>query len=81
MNRTKILDTLRKKVRHAHEDDSDFVFLPVWQAKQLINYLQPMPPKKTIIGWKCSRCDHKLVNASYYQQKHCDECGQLIDWP
>lgn len=80
MNKEKLIDTLEKKIRNAKNEDGDFVFLPVWQAKQILEYLQPMKPRKTILGYLCERCGHRLVYTSYYIQKHCDECGQFIDW-
>ena len=81
MNKVKIIDTLKKKIQHAKNEDGDFVFIPVWQAKQLVEYLEPMPPTRSIIGWQCARCNHKLVANGFFQQEYCDECGQKVDWP
>ena len=75
-----IMRTLKTKIRHAKDDNGDFVYLPVWQAKELVDHFTPLKPKKTILGYECPKCDHRLVNTWFYQQKHCDECGQPIDW-
>ena len=80
LDKEKLITTLRSKVKHAKGIDRDFVYFPVWQAKELVDYLEPMKPRKTINGYICDRCGHQLVNTGYYQQKHCDECGQLINW-
>lgn len=80
MDEKTILKTLRSKIKHAKQDDGDFVYLPVWQAKELVEYFTAMKPKKMIIGYVCPKCNHRLVNMGFYQQKHCDECGQPIDW-
>ena len=39
MNREKIIETLDKKIAHAKNEDCDFVYIPVWQAKQIAEYL------------------------------------------
>ena len=80
LDRERIVDTIKRKIEHAKGIDRDFVFLPVWQAKELLEYLQPMKPRKTNIGYICDRCGNELVNHGSYKQKHCDECGQRIDW-
>ena len=80
MDEKTILKTLRSKIKHAKQDDGDFVYLPVWQAKELVEHFTAMKPKKVIIGYVCPKCNHRLVNMGFYQQKHCDECGQPIDW-
>lgn len=80
MDEKTILKTLRSKIKHAKQDDGDFVYLPVWQAKELVEHFTAMKPKKMIIGYVCPKCNHRLVNMGFYQQKHCDVCGQPIDW-
>jgi hypothetical protein len=80
MDEKAILKTLRSKIKHAKQDDSDFVYVPVWQAKELVDHFTPLKPKKKITGYNCPKCNHKLVCMTYYHQKHCDECGQIIDW-
>lgn len=80
LDKDKLLLTLNSKVKHAKGIDRDFVYIPVWQAKELIEYFEPMKPRKTIKGYHCDRCGHQLVNTGYYQQKYCDDCGQLINW-
>lgn len=80
MNKAKIVDTLQKKIRHAKDEDGDFVFVPVWQAKQIVEYLEPMPPTKNVLGYHCKCCGHRLLYTVYYHQNYCDVCGQNIDW-
>ena len=80
MNTAKITDTLRRKIRHAKNEDGDFVFLPVWQAKQILEYMEPMHPRKTALGYLCGRCGHRLVYIAFYTQEYCDQCGQNIEW-
>ena len=75
-----ILKTIRSKINHAKDDNGDFIYLPVWQAKELLEHFTPARPKKRITGCVCPNCDHKLVCMTFYMQKHCDECGQPIDW-
>ena len=80
LDKDRLITVLRHKVEHAKGIDRDFVYIPVWQAKDLVEYLEPMRARKTINGYHCDRCGHQLVNTGYYQQKYCDECGQLINW-
>ena len=80
LDKDRIINTLQRKIEHAKGIDRDFVYLPVWQAKELLEHFTPMKPRKTITGYYCDVCGHQLVNETYYQQKHCDDCGQIINW-
>ena len=74
-DKDRLTTALRHKVDYAKGIDRDFVCIPVWQARDLVEYLEPMKPRKAINCYVCDRCGNHLV-----KQKHCDECGQLIDW-
>lgn len=78
LDKDRIITTLNSKIAHAKGIDRDFIYLPVWQAKELVEYLQPMKARQTANGYFCDRCGSPL--AGYYQQQYCDECGQLISW-
>lgn len=79
MDKAKIVDALERKIKHAKNEDGDFVFLPVWQARQIAEYLKPMKPVRTVLGYVCGRCGSRL-NYSVNLQQYCDQCGQIIDW-
>lgn len=80
LDKNRLITVMRHKVEQAKGIDRDFVYIPVWQAKELVEYLEPRKPRKTIKGYLCDNCGHQLVCTGFYQQKHCDECGQLINW-
>lgn len=80
LDKNRLITVMRHKVEHAKGIDRDFVYIPVWQAKELVEYLEPKKPRKTIKGYLCDNCGHQLVYTGFYKQKHCDECGQFINW-
>lgn len=65
LDKGRLTTALRHKVDFAKGIDRDFVYIPVWQAKDLVEYLEPMKPRKTIRGYLCDRCGHQLVNTGY----------------
>lgn len=37
-------------------------------------------PKRKRTALLCPICENPIIETPYGNQKHCDECGQAIDW-
>ena len=72
IDRDRIITDLKNKIAHAKGIDRDFVYLPVWQAKELLEYLKPQKARETKYGLFCPECG-ELISGGF-----CSGCGQAI---
>lgn len=82
MDREKIVETLDKKIAHAKREDCDFVYLPVWQAKQIAEYLTPVDYRRVNTYWAvCKRCgaEFRLYAMAARKTDFCPFCGRVFN--